>query len=83
MIGRDTVFTLCDGTDRAIITANDAQITVSALVSDNLVINCTNNNSTVKLKVRDVIDNNILRETVTTQSGDPVDKIIFHRVSEP
>jgi len=84
VIGRDTVFTLCDGTDRAIITANDAKITVSALVSDNLVINCTNNNSTVKLKVRyDVIDKNILRETVTTQNGDPVDKIIFHRVSEP
>ena len=38
VIGRDTVFTLCDGTDR---------------------------------------------ETLTTQSGDPVDKIIFHRVSAP
>jgi hypothetical protein len=38
----------------------------------------------VKLKVRDdVIDKNIVRETVTTQSGDPVDKIIFHRVSTP
>lgn len=84
VIGRDTVFTLCDGTDRAIITANDAQVVVSALVSDNLVINCTNNNSTVKLKVRyDIIDKNIVRETVTTQSGDPVDKIIFHRVSAP
>jgi hypothetical protein len=84
VIGRDTVFTLCDGTDRAIITANDAKITGSALLSDNLVINCTNNNSTVKLKVRyDVIDTNIVRETVTTQSGEPVDKIIFHRVSEP
>ena len=84
VIGRDTAFTLCDGTDRAIITADDAKITVSALVSDNLVINCTNNNSNVKLKVRyDVIDKNILRETVTTQNGDPVDKIIFHRVSEP
>jgi hypothetical protein len=84
IIGRDTVFTLCDRTDRAIVTVNDARVTVSALVSDNLVINCTNNSSTVKLKVRyDVIDKNIVRETVTTQSGDPVDKIIFHRVSEP
>ena len=79
VIGRDTVFTLCDGTDRAIITTNDAQITVSAVVSDNLVINCTNNNSTtsetLKVQTHDVIDNNIF-ETVTTQSGDPVDKII-------
>jgi hypothetical protein len=51
VIGRDTVFTLCEGTDRAIITSDDAKITVSALVSDNLVINCTNSNSSVKLKV--------------------------------
>jgi hypothetical protein len=84
VIGRDTVFTLCDGTDRAIVTVNDAKIVNSALVSDNLVIACTNNNSTVKLKVRyDVIDKNIIRETVTSQSGDPVDKSIFHRVSDP
>jgi hypothetical protein len=84
VIGRDTVFTLCDGTDRAVITVNDAKIVGSALVSDNLVIRCTNTNSTVKLKVRyDVIDENIIRETVTSQSNEPVDKIIFHRVSEP
>ena len=84
VIGRDTVFTLCDGTDRAVITVNDAKIVGSALVSDNLVIRCTNTNSTVKLKVRyDVIDKNIIRETVTSQSNEAVDKIIFHRVSEP
>jgi hypothetical protein len=83
VIGRDTVFTLCDGTERAIITVNDAKITGSALISDSLVINCTNNNSTVELKVRyEVIDKNVVQETVTTQSGEPVDKIIFHRVSE-
>ena len=84
VIGRDTVFTLCDGTDRAVITVNDAKIIGSALVSDNLIIRCTNTNATVKLKVRyDVIDKNIIRETVTSQSNEPVDKIIFHRVSEP
>jgi len=82
VIGRDTVFTLCDGTDRAIITVGDAAVARSALVSDDLVITCTNQNSTVRLKVRyDVIDRNIVRETVTTQSGEPVDQIIFHRVS--
>ena len=84
VIGRDTVFTLCDGTDRAIVTVNDAKIVNRALVSDSLVIKCTNTNDTVKLKVRyDVIDKNIIRESVTSQSGEPVDKIIFHRVSEP
>jgi acetaldehyde dehydrogenase (acetylating) len=83
VIGRDTVFTLCDGTDRAIVTAGDAVVVGSALVSDNLVITCTNTGSNVKLKVRyDAIDRNIIRETVTRQSGEPVDEIIFHRVSE-
>jgi hypothetical protein len=84
VIGRDTVFTLCDGTDRAVVTVNDAKIVGSALVSGNLVITCTNTKTTVKLKVRyDVIDKNIIRETVTSQTNEPVDKIIFHRVSEP
>jgi hypothetical protein len=83
VIGRDTVFTLCDGTDRAIVTVSDAVNVGSALVSDNFVIKCTNTGSTLKLKVRyEFIDANIVRETVTTQGGEPVDKIIFHRVSE-
>jgi hypothetical protein len=51
MIGRDTVFTLCDGTDRAIIRVDDLTRVGSALVSDNLVITCTNDRSTVTLKV--------------------------------
>jgi hypothetical protein len=84
IIGRDTVFTLCDDTDRAIVTADDARLVGSALVSDDLVITCTNDGSVVRLKVRyDLIDRNIVRETVTTQDGGPVDEIIFHRVSAP
>ena len=82
VIGRDTVFTLCDGSDRAVITGS-ARIAGSALVSDDFVIRCTNTRATVKLKVRyDVIDRNIVRETVRTPAGELVDKIIFHRVSE-
>jgi hypothetical protein len=83
VVGRDTVFTLCDGTDRAIVTSDDALIVGSALVSDNLVITCFGNGSTVRLKVRyEPVDEHILRETVTTQAGQPVDEIVFHRVSE-
>ena len=83
IIGRDTVFTLCDGTDRAIVTLSDATVVDSRLVSDNLLIRCINDGSTVTLKVRyDVIGRNIVRETVTSQAGEPVDEIIFHRVSE-
>ncbi|HEY7729417.1 MAG TPA: hypothetical protein VH950_00790 [Gaiellaceae bacterium] len=84
VIGRDTVFSLCDGTDRAIVTVGDATVAGSALVSDNLVITCTNTGSIVELRVRyDVIDRNIVRETTTTQAGEPVDEIILHRVSQP
>ena len=84
VIGRDTVFTLCDGTDRAIVTVGDAVVGGSALVSGNLVITCTNTGSTIRLRVRyDVIDRNIIRETTTTQAGEPVDRIILHRVSQP
>lgn len=83
VIGRDTVFTLCDGTDRAVITFDDAAIVGSALVTDNALLTCTNGGSTLSLKVRfDVVGRNIVRETVTTQSGEPVDQIMFHRVSE-
>jgi hypothetical protein len=83
VIGRDTVFTLCDGTDRAIVTVNKATASGKALVSDNFVITCTNTDSAIRLKVRyERIGRNIVRETVTTQGGDPVDEIIFHRVSD-
>jgi hypothetical protein len=83
LIGRDTVFTLCDGTDRAIVTDTGLTVAGRTLVSDSFVISCTNNNSTITLKVRyEVLGRNVIRETLTTQSGDPVDKIIFHRVSQ-
>ena len=49
LIGRDTVFTLCDDTDRAIVTAGDLTVRGSRLVSDDFVISCTNTNSTVRL----------------------------------
>ncbi len=81
LIGRDTVFTLCDNTDRAVITAT-LVVDDTSLRSDDLVIACTNLQSTVHLAVRyDVIDRNIIREHVTTPQGAFVDEIVFHRVS--
>ncbi len=83
MIGRDTVFTLCDNTDRAVITVSDGVVVNSALTSDNLIITCFNTGATVPLKVRyEIVDTNIIREITTQQGGTPVDEIIFHRVSE-
>jgi len=83
LILRDTVFTLCDNTDRALGTFSDGVIDHSALTSDNLVIKCFNTGATVTLKYHsEFIDKNILRETVTQQDGTPVDEIIFHRVGQ-
>jgi hypothetical protein len=86
MIGHDSVLTLCDGTDRGIITVSDFRPVRSAkkpaLVSDHHVLTCTNNGTTSTLKNRTVlIDKNIIRETVTTQDGQFVDKTFYHRVS--
>lgn len=82
MIGRDTVFSLCDDTDRAVITLSDGIVVDSALVGD-LVITCLNDGSIVTLNARyDVLDRNIVSETVTRQEGEFVDEIIFHRVSD-
>jgi hypothetical protein len=83
LIGRDTVFTLCDGTDRAIVTAGALTVAGPALVSDDFIIACTGNGSTVHLKVRyDVVDRHVVRETLTAQDGAPVDVILFHLLSE-
>ena len=82
LIGRDTVLVLCDDTDRAIIEA-DLVVSGTALQSDNLVLTCSNNGSTVQLVVRyEPVDRNIIRERVTTPEGEFVDEIIFHRVTE-
>jgi hypothetical protein len=83
MIGHDSVLTLCDGTDRGIIRVSDFTAVGSSLVSANHVLTCFNNGTTRTLKNRiDVIDENIIRETVTTQEDEFVDETIYHRVSE-
>jgi hypothetical protein len=81
LIGRDTVFSLCDSTDRAVITA-DLAVAGSSLTSQNLVITCTNAGETVHLNARyDAIDKSIIRERVVSRDGTFTDEIIFHRLS--
>jgi hypothetical protein len=83
IIGRDTVLSLCDGTDHGLLTGTGV-IAGRALVSRDAVLKCFNNNSSVHLVLRyTVIARNTIRETVTTPAGAPVDKIIFFRVSKP
>src|SRR5262245_8917474 len=81
MIGHDSFLTLCGGTDRGIIRVDDFTVVGAALVSDNHILTCTNNNETITLKNRtELIDKNIIRETVTGPNF--FDETIYHRVSE-
>jgi hypothetical protein len=83
MIGRDTVFTLCDDTDRALITGTRGEIVGSALVFDDVVLECFGNGERLDLTVHfEPLGEHILREVVTTRTGSPVDEIVFHRVSQ-
>lgn len=84
VVGRDTVFTLCDDTDRAIVASDDATIEGSELTSDDFVISCFGNDSKVRLNLTyEVVDANIIVEHLTDQDGEFVDKIVFHRLSAP
>jgi hypothetical protein len=83
MIGRDSYLTLCDGTDRGVATFDDGVVIGSTLTSDNFVLSCFNNGETVILRERiQVINPNLIRETTTTSTGQPVTEIFFHRISE-
>jgi len=84
MIGHDSVLTLCGGTDRGIIRVSDFTVVGSALVSNNHVLTCTGGGNPLTLKNRtELIDKNIIRETVTTQDDEFVDETLYHRVSQP
>jgi hypothetical protein len=82
MIGRDSVLTLCGGSDRGIIRVDDfTAVGSTTLVSENHVLTCTNNGQTITLRNRtELIDKSIIRETVT--GDDFFDETIYHRVSE-
>ena len=74
IIGRDTVFTLCDGTDRGSSRSTTPQSSTphwSATTLSHVHQHRGHNEPEGPL---DPIDRNILRETTTTTSGDPVDE---------
>jgi hypothetical protein len=81
MAGRDTVLTLCDGSDRGFISFNDGVAGRSTMRTDNLTIACTNFGVSVVLHVRyELFGDDLMVEETTTPGGSPVSRIIFHRV---
>src|SRR5262245_47811390 len=83
MAGRDTVLTLCDGTDRGFISFDDGVVVEkNVLRSDSLTIECSNTGASVVLRVRyEPAGNGVMIEHTTRSDGTPVSRIVFHKVS--
>jgi hypothetical protein len=82
LAGRDTVLTLCDGTDRGFISFEDGVGGKNVLRTDNLTIVCSNTGASVVLRVRyELFSDDLMVGETTTQGGSPVSRIIFHKVS--
>jgi hypothetical protein len=84
LAGRDSFLTLCDNTDRGLITFDDGVVVGRGVMrTDNLKITCFNTGDVVLLKASYVlIDDSVMTEVTTAQDGTPVDTIIFHKVSQ-
>ena len=83
LAARDTVLTLCGGTDRGFASFDDGElIGRDVLQSNTLTIQCFNNGASVLLHVRyELIDKDLMLEHTTQPDGSPVSTIVFHRVS--
>src|SRR5262245_31169626 len=84
LAGRDTVFTLCDGTEHGIGTFDDGEVVArDVMQSNNLRIVCFNNGASVVLHSRfELIDRDLMIEHATRPDGTPVSTIVLHRVSQ-
>ena len=82
MAGRDTVLSLCDGTDRGFISFDDGIAGRNVLRTDSLTIACSNTGASVVLRVRyELFGDDLMIEDTTTLAGSPVSRIVFHKVS--
>ena len=82
--GRDTVLTLCDGTDRGLVSVDDGEeVGRDTMQSDTLTIRCFNTGASVVLHVHyALIAKGLMVERTTRLDGSPVSTIVFHKVSQ-
>ena len=82
-LGRDSFLRLCDNSDRALISFDDARVVNKGVVAtDNFTLTCLNTGTVVLLKARyELIDESLMIEHVTTQAGAEVQSMPLHRVS--
>ena len=84
LAGRDTVLTLCDGTDRGFARFDDGEVVGRDVMQSNtLTIQCFNNGASVVLHVRyELVGKGLMVEHTTRPDGSPVSSIVFHKVSQ-
>lgn len=82
LAARDSVLTLCDGSDRGFASFEDgALVGRTVMQSNSLTIACLNGAS-VLLHVRyELVGNGLMIEVTTRPDGSPVSTIVFHKVS--
>lgn len=83
LAARDSVLTLCDGTDRGFVSFDDgAVVGRNVMQSNTLTIKCLNNGATVVLHARyELVSDGLMFEVITRPDGRPVTTIVFHRIS--
>lgn len=83
LAARDSVLSLCDGTDRGYASFDDGEMTGPGVMeSSALTIECFDNGVTVVLNARfELLAQGRMVETVTMLDGTPVSTIVFHKVS--
>jgi hypothetical protein len=84
LAARDTVFTLCDGTENGFGSFDDGEVVDRNVMASNaLRIQCFNNGASVVLHLRfELVDRNLMIEHATRPDGTPVSTIVLHRVSQ-
>lgn len=84
LAARDSVLTLCDGTDRGFASFDDGEVVGrNVMESKSLTIQCFNNGASVVLHVRyELIGNGLLLEHTTRPDGAVVGTIVFHKLSQ-
>ena len=84
LAGRDTVLSLCDGTEHGFARFADGEVVDRDVMESNtLTIQCFNNAATVVLRVRyELLGKGLMIEHTTRQDGSLVSSIVFHKVSQ-
>jgi hypothetical protein len=83
LAARDTVLSLCDGTEHGFGSFEDGELVGrNAIQSNTLLLKCFNNGASVVLHDRfELLANGLMLEITTRADGTPVSTIIFHKVS--